>query len=162
MAPERCGGWPCRTTRNPISRCRHHFRPAPGRTATLAPGPIEAWRKKGGWGQIAHPAGYAPLHRVAGRAWRRAAERGQGGENRGGLRPRWQTTPTASLGWPVCHSSPGLNGASGRNLTLGTRSGIRFRWLADLWLFVTPTRRRAVCAPTSLLQNGDLSYSEDP
>jgi putative transposase len=41
--------------------------------------------------------------------------------------------------YPGCRPAP-----SGRNLTLGARSGIRFRWLADLWLFVTPTRRRSL------------------
>src|SRR6266446_10778249 len=34
-------------------------------------------------------------------------------------------------------------------------------WLADLWLFVTPTKGRSL-RPTSLLRNGGSSYSEEP
>src|SRR6266446_4970072 len=34
-------------------------------------------------------------------------------------------------------------------------------WLADLWLFVTPTKGRSL-RPTSLLRNGSSSYSEEP
>ena len=34
--------------------------------------------------------------------------------------------------------------------------------LADLWLFVTPTKRAQYLCPTSLTRNGGSSYSEEP
>ncbi len=39
-------------------------------------------------------------------------------------------------------------GKAGRNPFLSFRhmdSDVRIGWLADLWLFITPTKRRAVC-----------------